>query len=285
VQSLHRKTVPPEDTSTPEQPETLELREQVAALEQLLDLHEQTVAEQSDRLEAQADELRRSNYALEQFAYVISHDLQEPLRMVASYTELLRTAYRGKLDDEADKYIDFASGGARRMQELINALLDYSRVTTRGKELEPVSLDKIVDEALLNLTVAVSETGAQVARTSLPIVVGDRAHLVRLVQNLVGNALKFHEPGRAPHVTIGGATTGSTFVFSVRDEGIGIEPRHHARIFEVFKRIHPKRFSGTGIGLSICQRIAERHGGTIRVESVLGEGATFLVSLRLPESP
>ncbi len=265
--------------------ETTELREQVAALEQLLDLHEQTVAEQSERLEAQADELRRSNHALEQFAYVISHDLQEPLRMVASYTELLRTAYRGKLDDDADKYIDFASGGARRMQELINALLDYSRVTTRGKELAPVSLEDVADEALINLTVAVTETSAHVERSPLPVVVGDRAHLVRLVQNLVGNALKFHEPGQPPHVTIGGTTAASTFVLSVRDRGIGIDPRHHARIFEVFKRIHPKRFSGTGIGLSICQRIAERHGGTIRVESAPGEGAAFLVTLRLPESP
>jgi light-regulated signal transduction histidine kinase (bacteriophytochrome) len=264
--------------------ETTELREQVAALEQLLDLHEQTVAEQSSRLEAQAAELRRSNHALEQFAYVISHDLQEPLRMVAAYTELLRAAYRGKLDDDADKYIDFASGGARRMQELINALLDYSRVTTRGKELTPVGLDSIVDEALLNLGLAVSESGAQVERTKLPVVLGDRAHLVRLVQNLVGNALKFHEPGQLPHVIIGGApAAGRTFVMSIRDSGIGIEPRHHARIFEVFKRIHPKRFAGTGIGLAVCQRIAERHGGAIRVESALGQGSTFLVTLRLAE--
>ncbi len=262
-----------------------DLEEHVAALEQLLELHEKTVAEQSTRLEAQAAELERSNHALEQFAYVISHDLQEPLRMVAAYTELLRTAYRGKLDAQADTYIDFASGGAVRMQALINALLDYSRVTTRGKELLPVPLEEVVDEALQNLSVATSETSATIEREPLPVVVGDRLHLIRLVQNLVGNALKFHAEGRPPHVTIAGKRVGETFVLSIRDRGIGIEPRHHARVFEVFKRIHPKRFPGTGIGLSICQRIAERHGGAIRLESVLGEGSTFYVTLRLNEGP
>jgi light-regulated signal transduction histidine kinase (bacteriophytochrome) len=264
-------------------PEAADLAEHVAALEQLLELHEKTVAEQSTRLEAQAAELQRSNHALEQFAYVISHDLQEPLRMVAAYTELLRTAYRGKLDEQADKYIDFASGGAVRMQALINALLDYSRITTRGKELQRVSLDEAVDEALLNLSVALSETSATVEREPLPAVIGDRSHLVRLVQNLVGNGLKFHTEGHAPHITIAGKRVDGAFTLSIRDRGIGIEVRHHERIFEVFRRIHPKRFPGTGIGLSICQRIAERHGGTIRVESALGEGSTFHVTLRLYE--
>jgi light-regulated signal transduction histidine kinase (bacteriophytochrome) len=260
-----------------------ELRDRVAALEQLLEIHEKTVGEQSVRLEAQAAELARSNHALEQFAYVISHDLQEPLRMVAAYTELLRDAYQGKLGPEADKYIGFASGGARRMQELINALLDYSRVTTRGKELSAVSLDEVVDEALLNLTVAREESRAEVTREKLPVVLGDRAHLVRLVQNLVGNALKFHEPDVAPAVRIGSVRSGGAFELAVADSGIGVDPRHHARIFEVFKRIHPKRFPGTGIGLSICQRIAERHGGGVRVESSAGAGTTFFVKLKLAE--
>jgi len=266
-------------------PDTSDLRDQVAALEQLLEIHEQTVAEQSGRLEKQAAELRRSNHALEQFAYVISHDLQEPLRMVAAYTELLRDAYRGKLDADADKYIDFASGGAKRMQELINALLDYSRVTTRGKDLESVSLDHVVDDALLNLSVALADSNAHIDRGSLPAVIGDRTHLVRLVQNIVGNALKFHEAGHAPHVSIGGQVEGSFFALVIRDQGIGIEERHHQRIFEIFKRIHPKRFPGTGIGLSICQRIAERHGGAMRVESKLGQGSAFFVTLRLAEKP
>jgi len=270
----------------PDTPGVKDLEEHIAALEQLLELHEQTVAEQSGRLEAQAMELERSNHALEQFAYVISHDLQEPLRMVAAYTELLRGAYRGKLDEQADKYIDFASGGAIRMQALINALLDYSRITTRGKDLGPVPLEEVVDETLLNLSVAVAETSAKIDREALPVVVGDRPQLVRLVQNLVGNALKFHAEGQAPHVTIAGEKVGvGGFVLAVKDEGIGIEARHHERIFEVFKRIHPKRFPGTGIGLSICQRIAERHGGSIRVESALGRGSTFHIALKLYEGP
>lgn len=271
---------------SPQPPENARLRAEIAALEQLLEIQERTVAEQSEKLEAQSAELRRSNHALEQFAYVISHDLQEPLRMVAAYTELIREHYRGKLDADADKYIDFASGGARRMQELINALLDYSRVTTRGKDFTILELDDVVDEALGNLAIAIEESRAEITRAALPSVKGDRSQLVRLVQNLVGNALKFHDPGVSPKVAIGGAVVGESFDLTIADRGIGIDPRHHARIFEVFRRIHPKRFAGTGIGLSICQRIAERHGGPIRVESALGAGSTFHVSLPIAkESP
>ncbi len=267
----------------PNSPEVTTLRAEVAALEQLLEIQERTVAEQSDRLELQAAELRRSNYALEQFAYVISHDLQEPLRMVAAYTELLREAYEGKLDANADKYIGFASGGARRMQELINALLDYSRVTTRADELQLLALDGVVDDALENLALAITESHAVILREPLPKVTGDKHQLVRLVQNLVANALKFHEPDRAPRVRIGAQPESGTLRLTIADEGIGIDPRHHARIFEIFRRIHPKRFAGTGIGLSICQRIVERHGGSIRVESELGKGSSFVVTLPLPK--
>ena len=271
---------------SPPQAELAQLRAEVAALEQLLEIQESTVAEQTSRLEVQASELRRSNHALEQFAYVISHDLQEPLRMVAAYTELLRETYRGKLGEDADKYIDFASGGARRMQELINALLDYSRVTTRGKEFTLVSLDETLDEALLNLALTIEESKAEITRTPLPSLKGDRPQLARLLLNLVGNALKFHEPDAPPRVSIGATIEGDFVDLAVSDRGIGIDARHHARIFEVFRRIHPKRFAGTGIGLSICQRIAERHGGGIRVDSALGRGATFLVTLlRTKESP
>ena len=259
------------------------LRAEIAALEQLLEIQEGTVTEQTERLAAQALELQRSNHALEQFAYVISHDLQEPLRMVAAYTELLRESYEGKLDENADKYIGFASGGARRMQELINALLDYSRVTTRGKELTIVSLDDVVEDALLNLTVAIEESHAEVQKSPLPKVRGDRSQLVRVIQNLVSNALKFREEGKAPRVTIRGEREGSILHLAVADDGIGIDPRHHARIFEVFRRIHPKRFVGTGIGLSICQRVAERHDGSIRVESAVGKGSTFIFTLPLHE--
>lgn len=267
----------------PDSPEATTLRAEVAALEQLLEIQERTVAEQSSRLELQAAELRRSNHALEQFAYVISHDLQEPLRMVAAYTQLLREAYEGKLDENADKYIGFASGGARRMQELINALLDYSRVTTRGDELQLVALDQITSEALENLGLAITESHAEIVREPLPKVMGDRHQLVRLVQNLVGNALKFHEPERPPRVRIGARREGRTLHLTIADQGIGIDPRHHARIFEIFRRIHPKRFAGTGIGLAICQRVAERHGGSIGVTSELGKGSTFTVTLPLPK--
>ncbi len=270
-------------------PDVADLEEHIAALEHLLELHEQTVAEQSTRLEAQQAELERSNHALEQFAYVISHDLQEPLRMVAAYTELLRTAYRGKLDEQADRYIDFASGGAIRMQELINALLDYSRVTTRCQALQPVDLDRIVDEALANLTVAREESGAQITRGPLGIVKGDRPQLIRLVQNLVANAIKFRRAGASPSVHIAAervsaAPGGDLLRLTIRDDGIGIDPRHHARIFDVFRRIHPRQYPGTGIGLSICHRVAERHGGTITVESTLGQGSAFIVTLPVAET-
>jgi light-regulated signal transduction histidine kinase (bacteriophytochrome) len=259
--------------------EVSRLRSEIAALEQLLEIQEVTVAEQTGRLEAQAAELTRSNHALEQFAYVISHDLQEPLRMVAAYTELLREAYQGKLDENADKYIGFASGGARRMQELINALLDYSRITTRGKEFERISLADAAAEALSNLRIAIEETGATVEVQPLPVVRGDRIQLVRLLQNLVSNALKFRNADTRPHVEVRAEPAGERVRLSVKDDGIGIDPRHHARIFEVFRRIHPKRFAGTGIGLSICQRIAERHGSSIEVKSESGQGAEFSVLL------
>jgi len=263
--------------------ETALLRAEIAALEQLLEIQERTVAEQTERLDVKAAELRRSNYALEQFAYVISHDLQEPLRMVAAYTELLRESYQGKLDANADKYIGFASGGARRMQELINALLDYSRITTRGEELEPVALEGVVNDALENLALAIEESHAEIAREPLPWVRGDRVQLVRLVQNLVANALKFTEPDQSPRIQIRTTTCEREVSLSIADAGIGIDPRHHARIFEIFRRIHPKRFAGTGMGLAICQRIAERHGGSIRVESSVGKGSTFVVTLKLEE--
>lgn len=201
--------------------------------------------------------------------------------MVAAYTELLRETYEGKLDADADKYIGFASGGARRMQEMINALLDYSRVTTRGKDFETLALDQVVNDALMNLSIAIEEARAEIVREPLPRVRGDRMQLVRLVQNLVANGIKFREPSKHPRVSIRAAIEGDTIDLVVADDGIGIDPRHHARIFEVFRRVHPKKYAGTGIGLSICQRIAERHGGAIRVESNVGAGATFHVSLPL----
>ena len=259
-----------------------ELRSRAEALEQMLEIYERTVAEQAEKLEKQAEELRRSNESLEQYAYVISHDLQEPLRMVSAYSELLAEQYKGKLDANADKYIGFASGGARRMQELINALLDYSRITFRGKELAPADLDSAADDALRNLALAIEQANAVITREPLGMVLGDRSQLVQLVQNLCGNALKFRKPEKPLHLRIGGVREDGHLHLKISDDGIGIDPRYHQRIFVLFQRLNPKKYAGTGIGLSVCQKIAERHGGRIWVESRPGEGATFHILLRLP---
>lgn len=259
-------------------------RAQVAALEQMLEIYERTVSEQSQKLERQAQELRRSNEALEQYAYVISHDLQEPLRMVSAYSELIAERYRGKLDETADKYIGFAVGGARRMQQLINALLDYSRICTRGKDFSEVSLDEVAADAVANLSVAIAEARAEIVREPLGTVTGDRIQLTQLLQNLVANALKFRREEVALRIRIDGTPAADGYHLSVSDNGIGIEARYHQRIFVVFQRLQPKRYPGTGIGLSICQRIAERHGGSIQVESEPGKGATFHVVLGAPSA-
>jgi light-regulated signal transduction histidine kinase (bacteriophytochrome) len=262
--------------------EVEELRSRAEALEQMLEIYERTVAEQADKLEKQAEELRRSNESLEQYAYVISHDLQEPLRMVSAYSELIAENYKGKLDANADKYIEFASGGARRMQQLINALLDYSRITFRGKELLPVDLEAVADDALRNLSLAIEQSTAVVSREPLGAVLGDRSQLVQLLQNLCGNALKFKKPGEPLHLHIGAAREGKHLHLRITDDGIGIDPRYHQRIFVLFQRLNPKKYAGTGIGLSVCQKIAERHGGRIWVESRVGEGSTFHVVLQTP---
>ena len=260
--------------------ETIEsLKAELAAMEQLLEMQERIVAEQGEKLEAQAAELKRSNGALEQFAYVISHDLQEPLRMVSAYTELIREQYQGKLDEKADTYIKFASGGAKRMQELIIALLEYSRVATRAKPFVPVALDRVLDDALANLDLALKDSGAEVLREPLPTLPGDREQWLQLMQNLISNAIKFRREGARPRVQVKSTRAPGELRISVSDDGIGIDPRHHARIFDIFKRIHPRKYAGTGIGLSVVQKIAERHGGHVQVESQAGTGATFHVVL------
>lgn len=261
-----------------------QLRSKAAALEQLLEVQERVVAEQSQHLEEKTIDLQRSNRALEQFAYVISHDLQEPLRMVASYTELLAERYRGKLDERADRYINFASGAARRMQDMINALLDFSRVTSRGKEMVAVDLQSVVSDALSNLSLAIERSKAEVHRDVSGIVHGDRSQLIQLLQNLIANALKFQRDSVPPQVYVSSSRVGGDILLKVADNGIGIDKRFQERIFEIFERLEPKRFEGTGIGLSICQRIAERHGGKIWVESELGKGSTFFVTLRAMEN-
>ncbi len=227
----------------------------------------------------QTDELARSNRELEQFAYVASHDLQEPLRMVSSYVSLLGRRYGDQLDDRADKYIHFAVDGANRMQRLIHDLLAYSRVGTRGVELTPTDTVPLVREILSNLEVAIGESEAQVVFSDLPSVMGDPSQLRQLFQNIIGNALKFRSESR-PRVELGAMQEGDQWTFSIRDNGVGFDQRYAERIFGVFKRLHRDAdIPGTGIGLAICQRIIDRHGGRIWAESKLGEGSCFYFTL------
>ncbi|MBM4463803.1 MAG: PAS domain S-box protein [Chloroflexi bacterium] len=224
-------------------------------------------------------ELTRSNTELEQFAYVASHDLQEPLRMVSSYVQLIADRYKGKLDQDADDFIRYAHDGALRMHRLINDLLAYSRVGTRGGTFEQVNLEVVLTQALSNIEVAINETNAITTYDPLPVVWGDAGQLIQLFQNLIDNAIKFHSE-EAPRIHVSSRLRGSEWVLSVRDNGVGIAPEYFDRIFLLFQRLHPReKYSGTGIGLAICKRIVERHGGQIWVESRSGEGSTFCFTL------
>jgi light-regulated signal transduction histidine kinase (bacteriophytochrome) len=226
------------------------------------------------------EELNRSNEELGHFAYMASHDLQEPLRMVASYTQLLSRRYKGKLDSDADEFIAFAVDGASRMQRLIQDLLAYSRVGTKGKDLFETSSEEALLQALMNLRGAIEEGGALVTHDLLPTVLADETQLVQLFQNLVGNAIKYQRLG-VPRVHISAAKNGGKrWIFSVKDNGLGIDPQYFEKIFGMFQRLHKRdEFVGTGIGLAICKKIVERHGGSISVESQPGQGSTFRFAL------
>lgn len=230
-------------------------------------------------LEKTVAELKRSNAELEQFAYVASHDLQEPLRMVASYTQLLAKRYKGKLDTDADEFIGYAVDGANRMQRLINDLLAYSRVTTQGHGFELVDCHDLLEEVLGNFRLAVVESRAVVTHDVELTVMADRGQLGQVFQNLIGNAIKFR--GQEPSwVHISAKRKDAEWQFAIRDNGIGIDPQYADRIFVVFQRLHDREeYPGTGIGLAICKKIIERHGGRIWVESQLGKGATFYFTL------
>lgn len=234
-------------------------------------------------LEESVAELGRSNAELQQFAYVASHDLQEPLRMVGSYTQLLAKRYKGKLDADADEFIAYAVDGANRMQRLIQDLLAYSRVSTKGRQFAPISADTALNYALDNLRNAVKESGAVVTRDPLPTVTADELQLALLFQNLISNAIKF-SGGRPPRVHVSAERSGDAWRFAVRDHGIGLDPQYADRIFVIFQRLHTKdEYPGTGIGLAICKKIVERHGGHIWVESEPGNGATFF--FLIPDAP
>lgn len=229
-----------------------------------------------EQLTEQAEELRRSNRDLEQFAYVASHDLQEPLRKIASFTQLLQKRYGGQLDERADQYIDFAVDGAKRMQRLIQDLLGFSRVGRMGGELTDVDLGAALAEAVGNLDEAVAESGAVVTHDELPVVRGESALLVQLFQNLVGNAVKFHHPDRAPRVHLSAQRVDDAWQLECRDNGIGIDAQYADRVFVIFQRLHAKDvYEGTGIGLALCKKIVEFHGGRIWIESHDGDGTSI----------
>jgi signal transduction histidine kinase len=235
-----------------------------------------------ERRKAQED-LARSNRDLEQFAYVASHDLQEPLRMVAAYTQLLAERYQGKLDANADKYIHYAVDGALRMQTLVQDLLAFSRVGRQGSERQMVSVASVVETSLQDLRAMISEIGAKVECGPLPSVIADPVQLSQVFQNLIGNAIKFRGD-KQPHIRIAAEQQGREWVFSVTDNGIGIDPEYAELIFVIFKRLHTlAEYRGNGIGLAICKKIVEQHDGRIWVESPPGQGASFKFTLRARE--
>jgi PAS domain S-box-containing protein len=225
------------------------------------------------------DKLARSNRDLEQFARVVSHDLQEPLRMVSSYCELLRRRYRGRLDNEADQFIDYAIDGAQRMQLLIQDLLAYSRVEVRGAAFGETDANCSFELTLINLQKSIAESQARITAVPLPTVLADEVQLVQLFQNLVSNAIKYRRDAR-PEIRISVEPQGGFWAFAVTDNGIGIEPRFARSIFEPFKRLHSRQeVPGTGIGLAICKRIVERHGGEIWLDCEYRDGARFCFTL------
>ncbi len=234
----------------------------------------------NQQLQQLNQELIASNHELEQFAYIASHDLREPLRMVTSFTQLLAKRYSGKLDSEADKIINFAVDGAERMEALIEGLLAYSRIGSQGKTFQSVNCEEVLERVLSNLNLAIEETKAQITRNPLPTVIGDATQIVQLFQNLVANAIKYHSE-EPPIIDIGAEAQPQEWLFWVKDNGIGIDPRYSDRIFQIFQRLHTRQeYPGTGIGLAICHKIVEHHGGKIWVESAVEQGATFYLTLR-----
>ncbi|MBF0394418.1 MAG: PAS domain-containing protein, partial [Alphaproteobacteria bacterium] len=221
--------------------------------------------------------LLRSNADLKQFAYVASHDLQTPLRTVVSYLQLLERRHGAALDQDGRDFIGFAVGGAKHMTRLIHDLLEYSRVDSKAKEMEPVGMELVFADAIEGLASTIDECGAKIiVPPSLPIVMGDEIQLVQLIQNLIGNALKYRKPDHSPVVRVEVGESGRFHVFTIEDNGIGIEPAYFERIFQIFQRLHTAAaYEGTGIGLAVCKRVVERHGGGIWVESKPGEGSTF----------
>jgi light-regulated signal transduction histidine kinase (bacteriophytochrome) len=236
-------------------------------------------AELERRVDERTRELSRMNEELRQFAYVASHDLQEPLRTVASYAQLLARRYRGKLDQDADEFIEYMVGGVTRMHTLLNDMLAYSRVTeSRDRPLAPANLNTVVQSALMNLQLTISENEAEITSEELPTVQGDEIQLTQVFQNLIGNAIKY-KSDEPPRISITAQELSEAWTISVADNGIGVDPQYGERIFGIFKRLHGRELPGTGMGLAICKRIIERHNGRIWVESEPGKGSKFCFTL------
>ncbi len=248
-------------------------------LKEYRDHLEELIEKRTLKLKGTMKDLKRSNAELEQFAYVVSHDLQEPLRMVASFTQLLQKRYQDKLDDEANEFINFAVDGATRMQGLINDLLTFSRIGTKRVSFSPTDMNIILENVLANIRQSTIEADAEITFDSLPVIIADGLQMAQLLQNLISNAIKFHGPVH-PKIHISGENKPDKWVFSVMDNGIGIEPKHFKRIFVVFQRLHKRdEYEGSGIGLAVCKKIVKRHGGKIWVESELGKGSTFYFTI------
>jgi PAS domain S-box-containing protein len=244
---------------------------------------EELVEERTTALKKTADELARSNADLKEFAYVVSHDLKEPLQVIRGFLTLLEKRYKDKLDEKAGELIRYTIDGAKRMQGLIKDLLEYSKVGTKGKELKPTDCSLILNKAISNLQASIVESGAKVTHTILPAVMADATQLSSLFQNLIGNAIKFRS-AEAPKIHISAKRKGDEWLFSVRDNGIGIDPEFADRIFNVFQRLQSSdEYPGTGIGLAICKKIVERHSGRIWVESQPGKGATFYFTIPIKQ--
>ena len=256
---------------------TADLEEVNRHLEQEIAMHRATTAQ----LQRKSEELARSNEELQQFAYIASHDLQEPLRAISGFTELLERRYRGQIDERADRYIDFIIDGTNQMQQVIQDLLAYSRVQTKAHEFDLIDANLALEQALCNLQTSIRDRSARVTvEGPLPEIFADGIQITQVLQNLIANALKFQRPGATPEIRISAVRRGGDWVFSVADNGIGIDARHIGRIFTLFQRLHAKgEFEGTGIGLAICKRIVERHGGAIAVQSTPGTGSTFTFTI------
>ncbi|MCF6154586.1 MAG: HAMP domain-containing sensor histidine kinase [Candidatus Brocadia sp.] len=247
-------------------------------LARIINEHKRTEKE----LKHYSAELKRSNEELQHFAYIASHDLQEPLRMISSYLQLIKRRYKGNLDKDADEFIQYAVDGANRLQKMINGLLEYSRVDTHGKSFELADCEVVLQQALTNLKVVIEESAATITHDPLPAVMADSSQLLLVFQNLITNAVKFrgNEP---PCIHISAKHKENEWIFSVHDNGIGIEPEYHGRLFVIFRRLHSREYPGVGLGLSICKKVVKRHGGRIWVESEPGKGSTFYFTIPIRE--